>query len=68
MNGDPLAGSNGCWIVVGADAVIHRLRHLIVHLAALGLNPDLFTNINPEALVASIRFVIRGLTFSKITL
>ena len=58
LNGDPVAESRGCWIVVSSDAVIHRLRYPIFHLAALGLNPDLFKNINPEALVPGIRFVI----------
>ena len=66
LNGDPVAESSGCWIVVGADAVIHRLRYPEVHLTELGLNPDLFKNNNPEALVAGIRFVIRQLDVSKI--
>ena len=37
----------------------------IGHLAAFGLNPDLFKNINPKALVAGIRFVIDRLDFLK---
>ena len=44
--------------VNGADAVVHRLGHPVVHLAALGLDPDLFKNVNPKAFVAGICFLI----------
>ena len=67
LNGDPVAESGCCRVVVGADAVVHRLGHPVVHLAALGLDPDLFKNVNPEAFVAGICFEYRGLTSSKIT-
>lgn len=65
LNGDPVTESSGLWILVGADAVIHRLCHPIVHLAALGLNPDLFKNVNPEAFIAGICFLIQRLDLLK---
>ena len=49
----------------GADAVVHRLGHQVVHLAALGLDPDLFKNVNPEAFVAGICFLIQRLDLLK---
>ena len=58
LNGDPVTESSGLWILVGADAIVHRLGHPLVHLAALGLDPDLFKNVNPKALVAGICFVM----------
>ena len=67
LNGNAVTESSGLWILVGADAVVHRLGHPVVHLAALGLDPDLFKNVNPEAFVAGICFEYRGLTSSKIT-
>ena len=56
LNGDPVTESSGLWILVGADAVVHRLGHPVVHYAALGLDPDLFKNVNPEASVAESVF------------
>ena len=44
-----------------------RLQLFIGHLAALGLDPDLFKNVNPEAFVTGICFSYSGLTSSKIT-
>ena len=68
LNGNAATESSGLWILVGADAIVHRLGHLVVHLAALGLDPDLFKIVNPEAFVAGIYFLILGgLTSSKIT-
>ena len=49
----------------GADAVVHRLGHPVVHLAALGLDPDLFKNVNPEAFLAGICFLIQRLDLLK---
>ena len=37
----------------------------IGHLAALGLDPDLFKNVNPEAFVAGICFLIQRLDLLK---
>jgi hypothetical protein len=65
LNGDPVTESSGLWILVGADPEIHRLRHPVVHLAALGLNPDLFKNVNPEAFLAGICFLIQRLDLLK---
>ena len=63
----PAAGDVGFAGDHGADAVVHRLGHPVAHHAAFGLDPDLFKNVNPEAFVARICFVINGLTSSKIT-
>ena len=65
LNGDPVAESGGCRVVVGADAVVHRLGHPVVPLAALGLDPDLFKNVNPEAFVAGICLLIERLALLK---
>ena len=65
LNGHVVAQSSGFWILVGADAVVHRLGHPVVHLASLGLDPDLFKNVNPEAFVAGICFVMSRLDFLK---
>ena len=56
LNGDPVTESSGLLILVSADAVVHRLGHPVVHYAALGLDPDLFKNVNPEASVAESVF------------
>jgi len=58
LNGDPVTESSGLWILVGADAVVHRLGHPVVHYAALGLDPDLFKNVNPEASLGGICFLM----------
>jgi len=47
--------------------VVHRHGHPVVHLAALGLDPDLFKNVNTEAFVAGICFVIQRLDLLKLT-
>ena len=54
LNGNAVTESSGLWILVGADAVVYRLGHRVVHLAGLGLEPELFKNVNPEAFVAGI--------------
>ena len=56
LNGNSVTKSSGLWILVGADAVVHRLGHPVAHLAAFGLDPDLFKNVNPKAFVAGICF------------
>ena len=58
LNGNAATESSGLWILVGADAIVHRLGHLVVHLAALGLDPDLFKNVNPEASLGGICFLM----------
>ena len=65
LNGNAVTESSGLWILVGADAIVHRLGHPLVHLAALGLDPDLFKNVNPKSLVAGICFVIERLDLLK---
>ena len=65
LNGNAVTESSGLWILVGADAIVHRLGHPLVHLAALGLDPDLFKNVTPKALVAGICFVIERLDLLK---
>ena len=44
-----------------------RLQLFIGHLAALGLDPDLFKNVNPEAFIAGVCFLIERLDPPKIT-
>ena len=61
----PAAGDVGFAGDHGADAVVHRLGHPVVNLAALGLDPDLFKNVNPEAFVARICFVMKRLDLLK---
>ena len=65
LNGNAVTESSGLWILVGADAVVHRLCHPVVHLAALGLDPDLFKNVNTEVFVAGICFLIQRLDLLK---
>ena len=48
LNGNSVTESSGLWILVGADAVVHRLGHPVVHLAVLGLDPDLFKIVNTD--------------------
>ena len=65
LNGNSVSESSGLWILVGADPVVDRLGHPVVHLAALGLDPDRFKNVNSEAFVADICFVMQRLDFLK---
>ena len=65
LNGDPVTESSGLWILVGADAVIHRLRHPVVHLATLDIDTDVFENVNPEAFIAGICFVTQRIDLLK---
>ena len=65
LNGNSVTKSSGLWILVGADAVVHRLGHPVAHLAAFGLDPDLFKNVNPKAFVAGICFLIQRLDLLK---
>ena len=58
LYGNAVTESSVLWILVGADAVVHRPGHPLVHLTAFGLDPDLFKNVNTEALVAGICFVM----------
>ena len=63
LNANAVTESSGLWILVGGDAVVHRLSHPAVHLAALGLDPNLFKSVNPDAFVASICFETLRLDF-----
>ena len=58
LNGNAVTESSGFWILIGADAVVDRLGHPVAHLAAFGLDPDLFKNVNPKAFIAGNCFAI----------
>ena len=62
-----------CWKAPTTTRAHGRLQFFIGHLAVAvvaefeeGLDPDLFKNVNPEALIAGICFVVRGLDLLKV--